>query len=75
MRMCRDIASSMLLKAFRDEPPVNLTALGSLLRAVGEVSLEHSEIAEIDLNPVKPHGDRVVAVDALIVLSGKLGSR
>jgi hypothetical protein len=56
-----------LLDAFRGEPPVNLDALSALLKAVGDFAVAHPDLVELDLNPVMPYGDRVVAVDAVMV--------
>ena len=34
---------------------------------VFDFAVAHPDLAELDLNPVMPYGDRVVAVDAVMV--------
>ena len=67
--MCQEISSRKLLGPFRGEAPVNTQALARLLKAIGDFASARPDVTEIDLNPVMPLGDRVVAVDAVIVLS------
>jgi hypothetical protein len=66
--MFADIRARKLLEEFRGLPPVQIDALTGILQAVGNISLLHSEIAEIDLNPIIISGDHPVVADALIVL-------
>jgi acyl-CoA synthetase (NDP forming) len=58
-----------LLGGFRGAAPVDQGALAAVLVAVGDLLVEHAEIAELDLNPLIASGGRLVAVDALIVVS------
>lgn len=67
--MTQEIRASRLLGEFRGAPPVDLRALEDLLMAIGRLGLEHEEIAEIDINPLAARGDRLFALDALVVLA------
>ncbi len=64
------IKAKRLLGSFRGYPPVDRAALSKILQAIGQMALDHPEIAEIDVNPLMVEGDRPVAADALIILSG-----
>ncbi len=63
------IKANRLLGPFRGYPPVDRAELAKILQAIGQIALDHPEIAEIDVNPVLVEGDRPVAADALIVLA------
>jgi len=63
------IKAKKLLGSFRGYPPVDRAALASIIQAIGQIALDHPNIAEIDVNPVMVQGDRPVAADALIILS------
>ncbi len=63
------IKARRLLGSFRGYPPVDRTALKKILQAIGQMALDHPEIAEIDVNPVLVQGDQPIAADALIILS------
>ncbi|MBU2234200.1 MAG: acetate--CoA ligase family protein [Proteobacteria bacterium] len=65
--MLFDIRAKELLGEFRDLPAVDCTALAGILQAVGAIALIHSDIAEIDLNPLIIAGSKPVVADALFV--------
>ena len=67
--MFADIRAKELLKEFRGMPKVKLEKLIKIIRTVGDISLLHPEIAEIDLNPIIVSGANPVVADALIVLN------
>lgn len=73
MEMMRSIRGAKILDAIRGMKAVDTESLCHSLMAVGQVALDHPEIAEIDVNPLIVRGDRPVAVDALIVLGGESG--
>jgi hypothetical protein len=50
---------------------VDKTALAKVIQAIGQMALDHPEIAEIDVNPLMVDGDRPVAADALVILSSE----
>jgi hypothetical protein len=66
--MFADIRARKLLDEFRGMPKVKLDKLSHIIKTVGNISLLHPEIAEIDLNPIIISGDEPVVADALIVL-------
>jgi acetyl-CoA synthetase (ADP-forming) len=71
MEMMEDIRGRKILDAFRAKPPVDREALADVLMAVGRIGLEHEDILEIDINPLKLANGKPVAVDALIVFGAK----
>jgi len=65
--MVSELRSQKLLGEFRGEPAVSVDALVSVLLALSRVSVDRSDIASIDLNPLLVTGTgEVVAVDALV---------
>lgn len=60
-----------MLQGFRGSTPVDLDALADVIVRVAEfVDDQSDQIAEIDVNPLICSGDRILAVDALIVKYG-----
>jgi acetyltransferase len=59
---------SRLLGAFRNLPPVKISAVEAILLRVSEMVCELPEIVEMDLNPVIADERGAVAVDARIVV-------
>ncbi len=57
-----------LLSARRGLSSEEASAIASLAVAVGQAALDHPEIMEIDINPVRVAEGRAVAADALVVL-------
>jgi acetyltransferase len=66
--MFADIRARKLLQEFRGMPPVKIDKLCKIIRAVGNISILHPDISEIDLNPIIISGANPVVADALIVL-------
>jgi succinyl-CoA synthetase beta subunit len=57
-----------LLTGFRGSAPVNLDALAEAIARVSEMAADLADVLEeLDVNPLRCDGERVVAVDALIV--------
>jgi len=69
--MFADIRAKSLLQEFRGMPKVKIEKLIKIIRTVGDISLLHPEIAEIDLNPIIVSGANPVVADALIVLKAE----
>ncbi|MGH2829984.1 MAG: acetate--CoA ligase family protein [Actinomycetota bacterium] len=67
--MIREIRGFPLLDGARGHPKADIDALADLLMAVGRIAIEHPDITEFDLNPVRvmPAGQGVIALDALVV--------
>ncbi|MCX6665825.1 MAG: bifunctional acetate--CoA ligase family protein/GNAT family N-acetyltransferase [Euryarchaeota archaeon] len=57
-----------LLKGFRGIPPVNMKKVEETLIKFSQLIIDHPEIKEIDVNPLIPQGDELIAVDARIIL-------
>jgi hypothetical protein len=66
--MFADIRARKILEEFRGMPKVKLNKLSQIIQAVGNISLLHPEIAEIDLNPIIISRAMPIVADALIVL-------
>jgi len=62
------IRAKKLLGTFRGYPEVDRNVLAKIIQAIGQMALDHPEIAEIDVNPLLIEGHRPVAADALIIL-------
>jgi acetate---CoA ligase (ADP-forming) subunit beta len=71
--MMRGIRAHKILDAVRGMPKVDQDILSTALMAVGQIALDHPEIAEIDINPLIIRGNKPIAVDALVVLTGAAG--
>ncbi len=56
------------LKGVRGRPPVDLTALAHLLVRFSHLVVEERAIKEIDINPLLASADRLIALDARVIL-------
>jgi acetyltransferase len=59
------------LKGVRGRQPVDLAALEQLLVRFSELVVEQPWIAEIDINPLVAAPERLIALDARVILHGK----
>jgi len=66
--MMKEIRGHKILDAIRGMEAVDLDMLAEILINVGRIGLENEAVKEIDINPVIISGNRLVAVDALVVL-------
>ena len=64
--MVREVRSFPMLEGLRGAPPTDIPALEHALLAVSQLSVDHPELEEMDLNPVRvlPRGRGVMTVDA-----------
>lgn len=70
--MVEELKSRKLLGAFRGEAAVNKEQLAQALVGLSKLGVEHSDIKEVDINPLIVSSDgTVTAVDGLVVLTGK----
>jgi acetyltransferase len=69
-RMMEQTKIFAALKGVRGRKPVNMAALENLLVRFSQFVLDHRWIAEIDINPLLASPDRMLALDARIVLHG-----
>ncbi len=68
--MLRSLNGYKLLAGFRGGKPVALDALADAIARLSELAYNHRErIAELDVNPIVALPERVVAVDALMVIA------
>ncbi len=65
--MIREIKGYAILKGSRGRKGVALDKLADCLMAVSQMAVEHPEIGELDLNPVRVYEDRVEALDVRIM--------
>jgi len=70
MDMMDDIRGKKILEAFRGKAAVDREILADILMAVGQIGMDHDNVKEIDINPLKLVDGKPVAVDALVVLGG-----
>lgn len=66
--MIREIKAYPLLKGYRNVPPADLKAITRILMGTSRLVMEHSEIKELDLNPVIVYEKGAKTVDARIIL-------
>lgn len=66
--MVNGIRGVALLNGVRGQRSVDKEALCDVIRRVAQLAIDHPEIAELDVNPLLAFEDRVVAVDARVVL-------
>jgi acetyltransferase len=59
---------NMLSKGFRKKPAVNLRLLDETLIRLSNMIVDFPEIKELDINPLVVSGDRVIALDARIII-------
>ena len=70
LEMLTELHAARLLEAFRGEPPVDRDAVADVVVRLGDLLVAHTEIVEIDLNPVIASARGCVALDARILASG-----
>jgi acetyltransferase len=68
--MLRNIRAFKLLEGVRGEPPADLEAIADCLKRLSQLSCDHPEIEEIDINPLMVYGEGKGAgvIDARIIL-------
>ena len=69
-RMMEQTRIFTALKGVRGRKPIDLVALENLLVRFSQLVLEQRWIAEIDINPLLASPERLIALDARIVLHG-----
>ena len=69
--MLRSLKGIKLLEGFRGQEAVNIAKLSRIISDVSRFAADHrDQVAELDINPLICAGDRITAVDALIVPLG-----
>jgi acetate---CoA ligase (ADP-forming) subunit beta len=69
--MISEIKGHAILKGFRGQPPVSITALEDLVLKISDFIAQNPQVKELDLNPVIAYPDSALAVDARIVIDFK----
>jgi acetate---CoA ligase (ADP-forming) len=67
--MVRSIRGVGILAGARGSAPADLAAIADALRRIGQLALDHPQIAELDVNPLVAFERGVVALDARARLS------
>ena len=67
--MVREIEAYPLLTGARGQPSYDLNAAVDLLMAVSRLLMDHREIAELDLNPVRLFNEGLLVLDARMMAS------
>lgn len=67
-RVVRSIRALPILRGYRGQPGMDLDRLGDLLTRVSLLGRDVPTIKELDINPVKGSGDKLLAVDVRIIL-------
>ncbi|AAB90033.1 acetate--CoA ligase alpha subunit [Archaeoglobus fulgidus] len=66
--MVREVKAYRILRGLRGEKPADIDAIADLLLRVSKLSLDHPEVLEMDLNPVKVFESGYAVVDFRMVL-------
>jgi acyl-CoA synthetase (NDP forming) len=61
------LKAAALLKGSRGQPPADIDALVDAITRIGALMCAHSQIAEIDINPLVVYPKGVLALDVLLV--------
>jgi len=68
LEMLDELRGVKLLDGYRGAPPVDRTAVARAVVAIGEAALALGpQLASLEINPLRAQGDRVEALDALLV--------
>lgn len=66
--MLNGLRGKKLLDGFRDLPRCDRGAIAAAAVAVGTLLIEHPEVAEVEINPLRVNESGAIALDALVVL-------
>jgi hypothetical protein len=62
------LRGSALLTGWRGAPPVDVDAVAEVAAAVSRMVAEHTDLVEVEINPLRAGPDGAMAVDALVVV-------
>jgi acetyl-CoA synthetase len=69
--LLRQLKGVALLEGFRGMPSVDMQRLAQVISDVSRFAADHRDlVSELDVNPLICAGERITAVDALIVVGG-----
>ena len=67
-RMIRQIKGAKALYGLRGQPPVDLKAIEECLLRLSQLTTDHREIIELDINPLIAHEKGCVVADSRVLL-------
>ena len=67
-QMLREIKGYPILEGYRGQDPVNLAKIEESLLSLSTFLESHTEVRELDLNPIFVYEDGLLAVDARVIL-------
>jgi len=67
-RILEKTKAYQLLKGYRNIPPANMKAVEETMINFSQLIEDHPEISELDINPLIPQDDNLVAVDARVMI-------
>jgi acyl-CoA synthetase (NDP forming) len=67
--MIRSLRGAPLLRGARNRPPLDLAGAAAFAARLSALAASHPEIAEVEVNPLLVLRDRVVALDARVILA------
>lgn len=67
--MLEELRGKKLLDGFRHLPTCNRDAVTDVTISLGRLLMEHPEIAEVEINPLRVNAESATALDALVVLN------
>jgi acetyltransferase len=75
-RMIRSIRGIKLLQGFRGRPKADIEALERLMVGLSDLALDHPQIKELDINPLRvhPEGQGHTVADCRILLAPETGT-
>ncbi len=70
VEMIRETKAFKLLNGYRGSPPADLDAVVDCIQRLSQLALDHPEIAEIEINPLRvmPAGQGALALDGRVIL-------
>jgi acetate---CoA ligase (ADP-forming) len=66
--MLESLRGKKLLDGFRNLPPCNRAAIVGAALGIGRLLIEHPEVREVEVNPLRVDAGGALALDALVVL-------
>jgi acetyl-CoA synthetase (ADP-forming) len=66
--MIAEVKAYPILKGYRGQPPADIDAIAKILTSTSRLVMDHTEIKELDLNPVIVYEKGAKTVDARIIL-------
>jgi len=68
LAMIEELRGKILLDGFRGAPAADKAEIAQALVAVSRALIDHPEIEEIEINPLRATANGAVALDALVVI-------